>query len=146
MVFTKWWLRAVGIFYVLLFVMSAVVKAPIREEGPAGVLDLAARGDPLASFTVDTWVTFGLELGAVGLVLLIGSRVPDRATALIWIVAAMEIAGIVADIYKIARGYQLRAPLTWICLHVLVIGTGMWALRQSSRAVTRHPLAAPRGA
>ncbi len=56
MVFTKWWLRAVGTFYVLLFVMSAVVKAPIREEGPAGVLDLAARGDPLASFTVDTWV------------------------------------------------------------------------------------------
>lgn len=46
MTISKWWMRAVGLFYLLIFVMAAFVKAPIREEGPAGALDLAARGVP----------------------------------------------------------------------------------------------------
>jgi hypothetical protein len=58
----------------------------------------------------------------------------------------MEIAGIVADIYKIARGYQLRAPLSWMFIHTLVIATGMWALRKSNQAVAEKGLAAPRAA
>jgi hypothetical protein len=136
MTISKWWMRAVGLFYLLIFVMAAIVKAPIREEGPAGALDLATRGDPMARFVVDTWVTFGLELGAVGVALLVASRVPDRARALIWTVGGMELAGIIADIYKIVRGYDLRAPLTWMVLHSVIIATGVWALRDSRRAVS----------
>ena len=142
MTISKWWMRAVGLFYLLVFVMAAFVKAPIREEGPAGVLDLAARGDPMARFVVDTWVTLGLELGAVGVALLVASRVPDRALALIWTVCGMELAGIAADVYKIARGYDLRAPITWMVLHTAIIATGLWALRHSRRAVTRDPFPA----
>jgi hypothetical protein len=131
----KWWLRVVGSFYLLLFVMVALVKAPIREEGPAGVLELAAQGDPLAKFAVDTWITFGLYLGAVGVGLLVTSRVPARARALVGTVASMEVAGIIADIYKIMRGYELRAPVAWMCLHGVIIATGLWALRHASRTV-----------
>src|SRR5882672_8828038 len=104
MMFSKWWMRAVGSFYLLLFVMAAIVKAPIREEGPAGVLDLAARGDAVARFVVDTWVTLGLELGAVGVALLVASPAAERARTLVGTVCAMEIAGMMADVYKLARG------------------------------------------
>jgi len=60
----KWWMRIVGLFYLLIFVAAVFIKAPISTEGPVGVLALAATGDPMARFVVDTWVTLGLELGA----------------------------------------------------------------------------------
>ncbi len=41
---SKWWMRIVGLFYLLLFMMTAIVKAPIVAEGPAGALALAAAG------------------------------------------------------------------------------------------------------
>src|SRR3954471_7856925 len=99
---SRWWMRIVGVFYLLLFVMAAVVKAPIRAEGPEGALALAAAGDAMARFVVDTWVTLGLVFGGVGLALLIASRRSDQARALIGTVCGIEAAGIVADIYKIA--------------------------------------------
>ncbi len=139
MTISKWWMRVVGLFYLLVFVMAAFVKAPIREEGPAGALDLAARGDPMARFVVDTWVTLGLELGAVGVALLVASRAAERARSLIWTVGAMELAGIAADIYKIVRGYDLRAPLTWMVVHSVIVATGLWALRESRRPAAFQP-------
>src|SRR6266550_4556677 len=139
MTISKWWMRIVGLFYLLVFVMAAFVKAPIREEGPAGALYLAARGDPMARFVVDTWVTLGLELGAVGVALLVASRAADRGRALIWTVGAMELAGIAADIYKIVRGYDLRAPLTWMVVHSVIVATGLWALRESRRPAAFQP-------
>ena len=133
MTFSKWWMRAVGSLYLLLFVVAAIVKAPIREEGPAGVLDLAARGGAVARFVVDTWVTLGLEFGAVGVALLVASRAAERARALVGTVCAMEMAGMMADVYKLARGYDPRAPMTWLVLHTAIIATGVWAMRESRR-------------
>lgn len=40
-------MQIVGAFYVLQFVMMAVVRAPIRTFGPAGTLSQAADGDTL---------------------------------------------------------------------------------------------------
>ena len=65
----RWWLRIVGVFYVLQFVPNAIVHAPISTVGPKDALALASAGDPLARFLVDTWVTFGLEIGAIGVAL-----------------------------------------------------------------------------
>jgi hypothetical protein len=62
----KWWMRAVGSLYMFLFVAAALLRIPIRAEGPPGVLEAASAGDPVARFVVDTWVTLDLELGAVG--------------------------------------------------------------------------------
>ena len=132
---SKWWLRVVGLFYVVIFVVVVFVKAPIRVEGPAGALDRAAAGDSMARFVVDTWVTLGLELGAIGAALLVASRIPEQAKALIGAVVGMEVAGIVADIYKLARGYDPTAPVTWMFIHSAIIATGLLALRTSrSRA------------
>jgi hypothetical protein len=64
----------------------------------------------------------------------LASRVPARAASLVWTVVGVEVAGIVADIYKIARGYQLRAPITWMILHGIIVATAVWALRRERRA------------
>ena len=62
----KLWLRCVGAFYLLMFVVAALVRLPIRVLGPEGTLERAATGDPTARLLVDTWTTLGLEFAAVG--------------------------------------------------------------------------------
>jgi hypothetical protein len=88
-----WWMRIVGGLYVFLFVAAALLRLPISEEGPEGTLARVAAGDPWPGSSADTWVTLGLEFGAVGATLLIASRAPARTRAIIWPVLAMELAG-----------------------------------------------------
>jgi hypothetical protein len=130
----KWWMRAVGSLYVFLFLAAALLRIPIRAEGPPGVLERASAGDPLARFAVDTWVTLGLELGAVGVALLVASWQASRARALVGAVLCMEVAGIVADIYKIVRGLASPAPFVWVAIHTLIIATGLGLLRSTQGA------------
>lgn len=124
-----------GVFYVLQFVAMVVIRAPIRSVGPEGTLALASAGDPMARFAVDTWITFGLEVGAIGIGLLIASRMPEQARALVWTIIAIELArGIIDDIYMLSRGYQPAVYLTWMAIHTFVIVTGLLALRRDRPA------------
>jgi hypothetical protein len=130
------WLRIVGAFYLLQFVMMAFVHAPIRTFGPEGSLARADAGDPVAEFLVDTWFTFGLEVGAVGVCLLIASRHLQLAHGVAWTVLAIEILrGIVTDVYMIARGMEVPGYLVWIVIHSVVIVTGVRALRAPQSSV-----------
>lgn len=61
-----WWMRIVGVFYLLQFVMMALVRAPIRAVGPTGAPAQASAGEPMAKLLVDTWVTLGLEVAVMG--------------------------------------------------------------------------------
>ena len=125
----KWWMRVVGAVYVLQFVMMVVVRAPIRTVGPEGVLAQAAAGDPVARFLVDTWVTLGLVVGAVGVGLLVTSRTAQQARFLVWTVIGIEVASIVNDVYMITRGYILSVFVVWIFIHSIFIVTGVILLR-----------------
>jgi hypothetical protein len=125
-----WWMRIVGGLYLFLFVAAAFLRLPIQMEGPPGILERADAGDVTARFVVDTWVVLGLELGAIGAALLIASRVPSRAIALVWFVIGSELIwGIGSDLYKLARGYAAPTPLVWILIHSAIIVTGLLALR-----------------
>jgi hypothetical protein len=125
-----WWFRIVGAFYILQFVVMAIVKAPIRVQGPAGALARAAAGDATARFLVDTWVTFALEVGAIGVVLLFASGIPERAKILVWTIIAIELSrGIVADVYLIARGEPLNVLVPWLFIHTAVIVSGLAVVR-----------------
>jgi hypothetical protein len=135
----RWWMRVVGGLYVFLFVAAALLRIPIRAEGPAGVLERASAGDPVARFVVDTWVTLGLELGAIGVALLAASHHATRARALVGAVLGMEAAGMLADIYKLARGYTSPAPFAWLVIHAAIIATGLLLLRSGREA---HPSSA----
>jgi BphX-like len=130
----KWWMRVVGALYLFMFVTAALLRIPIDVEGPPGALARAAAGDPLARFVVDTWVTLGLEFGAVGVALLLASRQALRARALLAAPLCMEVAGIVADLYKILRGYTTPAPFVWMVIHAVVLVTGLHLLRRTREA------------
>lgn len=131
-----WWLRIVGVFYLLQFVAMVVVRAPIRSVGPEGTLALASGGDPMARFVVDTWITFGLEVGAIGVGLWIASRMPEQARALVWTIIAIEVGrGIIDDVYMLSRGYEPAVYAIWMVIHTIVIVTGLVALRAARPAV-----------
>lgn len=128
-----WWMRIIGGFYLLQFVMIVLVRAPILTFGPEGALSLEAAGDPLARFLVDTWVGFGLESAAIGIGLLVASRFLTLAKPLVWTVLAIELAkGIIFDVYMIMRGYDALGFAVWIVIHSIIIVTGMLALRRTS--------------
>jgi hypothetical protein len=133
-----WWMRVVGVFYLLKFVAVALIRAPISSQAPEGIA-LAAAGDRVAGFLVDTWVIFGLEMAALGTALLIASRAPDKARVLVLAILGVEISGIVADVYQMARGHALHVPGIWIVIHTVIIVTGLLSLQRRWRA---HPRAA----
>ena len=129
-----WWMRIVGVFYLLQFVAMAFVHAPIRTFGPEGALAAADAGDPVAKFLVDTWFTFGTEVGAVGVCLLLASRFDHLAPGVVWTVLAIEVGrGILNDLTFIARGIEVPGYLVWIVIHSAVIVTGLRALRSAQR-------------
>ena len=130
----KWWMRIVGVYYILLFVAAAIIRLPIQILGPEGTLALNASGDAFAMFIVDTWIILGLALAAMGVGLLIGSRAPLRARALVWNAIGFELVwGLVSDVYQLARGYPLHDILIWIVIHIIIISTGFIVLRKSPR-------------
>lgn len=129
----KWWMRIVGLFYLLLFVSAVFLKIPPQVYGPEGILEAAAAGELTAMIAVDTWIMFGLELGVVGAALIIASRIPNQARVLVWTVLAIELVrGIIDDIYMITRGYDLTGLIVWIVIHTVIIVTGLYALRKSN--------------
>ena len=116
-------------FYVLLFV-GVLTRKPIKTEGPPGVLEQAAAGDPIARFVIDTWMTLGLALFVIGAMLLFCSREPDVAHSLTLTVVALEGAwGIPIDLYKIGRGYNRSVLSLVVGIHVIIVITGVLALR-----------------
>jgi hypothetical protein len=123
-------MRIIGVFYLLQFVMMVFVRAPIRAMGFEDALARAAAGEALPRFLIDTWVTFGLEVGAIGAALLFAARAPERARGLVWAIVAIEIGrGIVADIYMLARGQRVVVAVVWMVLHTVVIVTALLCLR-----------------
>ena len=128
----KWWMRIVGAFYLLLFVASAIIRLPIQILGPEGTLALNASGNEFAKFIVDTWVILGLALAAMGIGLLIGSRAPTPARALVWQAIGFELIwGLMSDVYQLARGYAFHDILIWIFIHIVIISTGFLILRKT---------------
>jgi hypothetical protein len=138
----KWWMRIVGSMYLFLFVVVTFLKLPIRAEGPADVLARASAGDPTANFVVDTWVTLGIWFGVLGTAVLIASRRPGQAIALVWTIIGWELGGIVIDIYKVARGYDLAAPVTWMFIHAIIVVAGLLVLRRAQASPTPSPRSA----
>jgi len=135
----KWWLRGVGAVYLLMFVMAAVIRLPIRALGPAGVLDRAAAGDPTASLLVDTWVTLGLEFAGVGVALLIAANFAVQAAPLVWTILGIELVrGIGTDVYMLARGYDSTPHVVWIAVHAIILATGIRCLRREAANENRR--------
>jgi hypothetical protein len=131
-------MRIVGIFYLANFVAMAIVHAPIRTFGPDGALDAADAGNEIAEFLVDTWTIFGIEVGAIGLALLVAAARPRYSWGVAATVLGIEATrGVLTDVIFVARGIDpVAGYLVWIAIHSIVIVTGLAAMRRSSTART----------
>lgn len=128
----KWWMRIVGSFYLLLFVVGAIIKLPVTQTLAQGGVELQP-ANLAHRFLVDTWVMFGLELGVIGAALWVASAKPYQNRILLWTVLGLELVrGIVDDIYMLARGYETAFYVGWIVIHSLIIASGLWTLRRAT--------------
>lgn len=132
----KWWLRIVGVLYVLeggglalagLFDPNAF--AAIWASTEVGALDeVAVRGIRVAGLPgVLTWVLLGVMM-------LIFSRMPERARVLVITVAAWEIlVWLPVDLVGLSSGFAVPRALTLITIHVSIGVSGLLLLRMRSR-------------
>ena len=121
----SWWMRVVGAVYLFLTI-AAILRLPIRVEGPRGLLAQAKAGDLIARYAVDTWFMLGLYFLVIGTTLLVFSDRPAEARALVWGVLGLELAGIAVDIHKLQRGYDRKAPITWMLIHAVILASGLY--------------------
>lgn len=125
-----WWMRAVGALYLVLFVACAVLRIPVRVEGPPGIVERARAGDAVARYVLDSWVMIGLMFGVLGAALLVASGFElHHSLGLVWAVIALEFVAFMGiDVYKLVRRYPPRAPATWLVIHAVVVASGLWFL------------------
>lgn len=136
---SKWWMRIVGGFYLLLTLINAYafVFDPgfFRNTLPFPADDLALRA------FVDAWMVFVLELAVLGVMLLYASADPHRNRVLILTVVLAEVfRGVVADAIWITRGYSAGSYIPFIVVHLLIIVTGWMAYRREAARVTAQPI------
>ena len=128
---TMWWLRLVGGFYLLLtagnLLGMAFYPQMFNDTLPYPADDLAVQ-----AFS-DAWLVFILELAALGIMLLYAARDPARSGILVLTVVLAEmLRGVVADAIWIMRGYSVVSYSVFIVIHLVIIVTGLWFLRQES--------------
>lgn len=136
----KWWMRVVGLFYILLMVQNLppLVLARLATQYPtltAPVESVAVQG------LVDMWFLFGTEMGVVGLMLLVASRTPLRNQILVQTVLLLELVrGIAQDVYWLTRGYYDDVfYVAFVVVHAIIIITGWLFLQQATaESVTRR--------
>lgn len=144
----KWWMRIIGLFYVFLMVanLPPVVLARLGTQYrglTTPVESVAVQG------LADIWFTFGVDMGMVGVMLLVASRAPWRNRILVYAVLLLELVrGIVLDVFFIARGYYANEfMVAWIVIHSVIIVAGWISLRQAEAegAAATDAVPAPAG-
>jgi hypothetical protein len=130
----KWWFRIVGGFYSLLalmnlyFVLINPNYARTMLEYPFAVTD-----DTVMAF-VDGWSPFAFEVFGLGTFMLWASRNPRRYLGAVWLLVWLEFThGVLDDIYLIARGYDMAGYIAFIVIHLSIMVTGVWCVRQAEK-------------
>jgi len=136
-----WWFRGVGLVYVLLGLgfIPALNAARLNLMLPG--FD-APQGGVAQRALLDFSFMFGLDLLVTGVYLLYVSRTAERHLSLVWLVVALEVVrGICDDLYMIANGYGAPFYIGFIVLHVIIITSGVWLVRQASLSASPGKLA-----
>jgi BphX-like len=128
---TKWWLRIVGAFYLLLALTSLWVLFVDPQ--------MFGRMNPFAVDTValkafaDAWLIFVLEMGVLGAIMLYAAGQPARNTILVLTVSILELVrGAGGDLLWMSRGWPIANYIPFMIVHLIIAGTGLLFLRQES--------------
>lgn len=140
------WMITIGIIYLVMGVrLLPFVNGPMIEA--AGVEAIYHGGDlevgTSAYRFVLAWMgTFGASLIPMGAVLLLAARDPLRNRLFAHLVIGHELlAGVAADAWYIAGG-DVSTPfyLGFIAFHLVIIATGIRALRRTAPSPELRPL------
>ena len=128
---TKWWLRVVGVFYLLLVVGSfRVMLINPRLFGdmfPYSTNEIAVRA------FADAWLIFALEMLVLGSIMVYASRQPERNGTLVVTIAILElIRGAGGDLLWMMRGWPTANYIPFMIVHLVIAFTGIYFLRQES--------------
>ncbi|MCK6540312.1 MAG: BphX family protein [Anaerolineales bacterium] len=128
----KWWLRIVGVFYLLLTLMNFYALFLGSAQMFTETLPAPMNAEPLAGQAfADAWLIFVFELGVLGVMSLVAARAPLQNQIMVWVIVWAELfRGVVADAIWIARGYS-TSYLIFIAIHLVIIATGVVFLRQA---------------
>ena len=126
---TKWWLRIVGAFYLLLTALNAYYFF-FNQQGYRDILPFRADDIAIRAF-IDAWMVFIFELAVLGVMALYASRNPGQGRILVITIILAEIfRGAVADAIWIYRGYSAAEYVPFIFVHLIIVVTGIIFLRQ----------------
>jgi hypothetical protein len=125
-----WWFRIVGAFYLLLALMNLYfVLIDPSFAGSMVDFPFPTTPDTVQSF-VDGWSPFAFEVFGIATFALWASRNPRRYLGAAWLLVWLEFThGVLDDIYLITRGYDAIGYAVFIVIHLIIIGTGVWATR-----------------
>lgn len=135
------WMYVVGAIYLLMgtrllpWINGAMIESGLGDVAAPGI-DLQA-GSSFFYFAIDWMGVLGLDLLVLGVALLYAARSdPDRHRILVHVVIWQEaIRGVLADVWVISRPYTAAGfYLGFIVLHLVIIGTGVAALRKPQPA------------
>ncbi len=127
----KWWMRVIGIFYLILTIMNLYGLYFnldfIKQNLPSGL----GNDDLAVQRFADAWLVFVYDLGATAMALLVGSFDPIKSKYLIVFVLLAEFfRGIVCDLTWINRGYDPKSYYLFILIHIVIISTGLFMLKK----------------
>ncbi len=128
---TKWWLRIVGAFYLILALASCWMLF-INPQLFGSMFPFSANALSLRAFS-DAWLIFVLEMGVLGVIMLYASRDPARNGILVLTVAILElIRGAGGDLLWMSRGWPTANYIPFMILHLTIAGTGLYFLKQEA--------------
>lgn len=126
-----WWFRIVGAFYALLAVLNLY---GIFFDPAFFANSMPFTGEALQAF-IDGWSPFAFEVLGIGTFALWASRNPARYLGAVWALVWLEFAhGVLDDIYLISRGYDTVGYLVFIVIHLIIIVTGVIAVREAEQS------------
>ncbi len=133
----KGWLHIVGGFFILLLLVSL---PPIRANSFVSTfLDpLGKQATLVFGFPVDPGILFGLELGLIGLMLIVASRTPFKALSLVYPIIAIEVVrNIPNEFDMIGRDNSVGFYTIFIVIHLLILVMGAAFLQQRLAQIKR---------
>lgn len=142
----KVWMILMGIFYLFNLVgLWPPLFAPVLPTMYPGVE--LHQGTDSFQLLLDAWLIVGIQLAAIGVVLIWAgafSARPDRYIGVVWVAIVTEIVDGIWDIYSVAGG--LEEPVigyVTVIIHLVWIFTALWVLRRVGGELDAEPPAAP---
>ena len=123
------WMISVGVFYILnLVLLWPTIWAPQLPGMYPGVQ--LHQGEVIFQLLLDAWLIVGLGLAAIGVVLLVGSRQPEKySVGLVPVVFITETLFGIWDIYSAMYVEVLWMAMVTLAIHVIIIVSGLWVLK-----------------